>query len=111
MSYPNVPNVTPEIKISREDVVNLLLASIAFEELGLSHLINAEAEKLQAVLGTLTCRDRDSCIDVPEFLVIDKSLQSTLGSMAEKEMILLMKLEEVKSLSPEHHVAPGPESH
>ncbi len=53
MSMPNIPDVDAKIKITLEDSVNLILASIAFEELGLAHIINAEAEKIQYVLGTL----------------------------------------------------------
>ncbi len=47
MSLPNIPDVDAKIKITLEDSVNLILASIAFEELGLAHIINAEAEKIQ----------------------------------------------------------------
>ena len=46
MSYPNLPNITPTITIKREDVINLLLASIAMEELSLAHIINSEGEKI-----------------------------------------------------------------
>lgn len=53
MSQANLPNITPTISIARDDAVNLLLSSIAMEELGLSHIINAEGEKLQYILGTL----------------------------------------------------------
>ena len=34
VSFPNIPDVNADIKITTEDSVNLLLASIAFEELG-----------------------------------------------------------------------------
>ena len=51
MSMPNFPTISPAI--TREDAVNQILSSIAMEELGLSHIINAEGEKLQYVLGTL----------------------------------------------------------
>ncbi|HPB48116.1 MAG TPA: hypothetical protein PLX16_05830, partial [Exilispira sp.] len=54
MSFPTIPDITPTININRSDVINLLLASIAFEELGLAHIINAEAEKIQYILGTLS---------------------------------------------------------
>ncbi len=53
MSNPNLPNITPTISLSRDDVVNLLMSSIAMEELGLAHIINAEGEKIRFALGTL----------------------------------------------------------
>lgn len=53
LSQSNIPNITPTITLTRENAVNLLLASTALEELGLSHIINAEGEKLQFVLGTM----------------------------------------------------------
>ncbi len=51
MSMPSFPVVDPPI--DREDAVNQILSSIAMEELGLSHILNAEGEKLQYILGTL----------------------------------------------------------
>ena len=41
MSFPNIPDVDASVDISTEDSVNLLLASVAFEELALAHIINA----------------------------------------------------------------------
>ena len=40
MSLPSFPVVNPPIE--REDAVNQILSSIAMEELGLSHILNAE---------------------------------------------------------------------
>jgi hypothetical protein len=51
MSLPSFPKVDPPIE--RENAVNQILSSIAMEELGLSHILNAEGEKLQYILGTL----------------------------------------------------------
>ncbi|MCG7409196.1 hypothetical protein MH117_17400 [Paenibacillus sp. ACRRX] len=53
MSQANLPNITPSITITRDDALNLILSSIAIEELGLGHIINAEAEKIQYAIGTL----------------------------------------------------------
>lgn len=51
MSMPSFPNIDPPIQ--RDDAVNQILSSIAMEELGLSHILNAEGERLQYILGTL----------------------------------------------------------
>jgi len=96
MGYPNIPNITPEINITREDVINLLLASIAFEELGLAHLINAEAEKIQAVLGTLPPPgDNITGTTLNDLLNINLSVRKTLQDIIKKEMLLQFKLENV----------------
>lgn len=95
MSMPTIPNITPEISISRENVINLLLASIAFEELGLAHLINAEAEKIQAVLGTLPEQDYDPNVCFDDLITIDQSVRKTLQEIIKKEMLLQFKLENV----------------
>ncbi|MCL1804268.1 MAG: hypothetical protein FWG30_11675 [Eubacteriaceae bacterium] len=49
MSLPNFSSLPANL----EDSVYQILASIAMEEIGMSHIINAEGEKLQYVLGTL----------------------------------------------------------
>jgi hypothetical protein len=94
MSFPNIPNVTPSITLDRAEAINLLLASIAFEELGLAHIINAEAEKIQAVLGTLpesTVRAQS----ISDLLAINESVNKTLKTVVKKEMLLQFKLENI----------------
>ncbi|MEX0418494.1 hypothetical protein [Bacillus sp. C30] len=44
MSQPNLPDINPNITLTREEAINLLLSSIAMQELGLAHIIN-EREK------------------------------------------------------------------
>ncbi|WP_179885225.1 hypothetical protein [Bacillus cereus] len=46
MSQANIPNITPTVSLTREESVNLILSSIALQELGLAHIINAEGEKI-----------------------------------------------------------------
>jgi hypothetical protein len=98
MSMPNIPNIEPKITFSREDAVNLLIASVALEEIGLAHIINAEAEKIQSVLGTL---EGQKVKDPTEenLLKINASVESTLKDIIKKEMLLEFKLENAIKLA------------
>jgi len=98
MSFPTIPDVSPAIDITREDAITLILASIAFEELGLAHIINAEAEKIQYVLGTI---EGQTPLETPptieDLLDVDRSVQQTLKTVIKTQMLLQFKLEEVIS--------------
>lgn len=93
MSQPNIPNITPTISIDRDDVINLLLASIALEELGLAHIINAEAEKIQYVLGTIPGLSPAATLD--QILAVNDSVEDMLDLVIKKELLLTSKLKEV----------------
>ena len=100
MSIPNIPNMTPLISITTEQTIPLLLASIALEELALAHIMNAEAEKLQFVLGTL---DTDVTftpaeVSLEDLLDVNTSVQRTLRDVIKKEMLLEFKFENVLDL-------------
>ncbi|TCP70606.1 collagen-like protein [Baia soyae] len=95
MSQANIPNISPNINITREDAVNLLLSSIALEELGLSHIINAEGEKLQYVLGTLPGVSTPFQPSLSDLLTINASVRDTINAIGKKEYILNEKLENV----------------
>ena len=79
MSQANIPNITPSITITRDDALNLLLSSIAIEELGLGHIINAEAEKLQFAIGTLPGLSAPATIS--ELLEVNSSVQTTMQGL------------------------------
>lgn len=96
MSMPNIPNISPNITIDREDVINLLLASIALEEIGLAHIINAEGEKIQYVLGTLEGSTFSPTLE--ELLEINSSVNNTLSMTIKKELLLDHKLKQVLDL-------------
>ncbi|WP_028545088.1 collagen-like triple helix repeat-containing protein [Paenibacillus taiwanensis] len=93
MSQANLPNITPSITITRDDALNLLLSSIAIEELGLGHVINAEAEKIQYAVGTLPGLSIPATIS--DLLAVDASVKSTLQETIKKEMLLSTKLETI----------------
>jgi Trk K+ transport system NAD-binding subunit len=95
MSMPQFPDVDMNVTLTRNQAINLLLASIAFEELGLAHIINAEAEKNQYVLGTIEGQTSLSEITIDNLLDVNKSVSQTLKNVIKKEMLLQFKLEEI----------------
>ncbi|MGN4782573.1 collagen-like protein [Bacillus cereus] len=93
MSQANIPNITPNISLTREESINLILASIALEELGLAHIINAEAEKIQYALGTLSGLSPAATLD--EILEVNESVNRTIQSALKTQMLLQSKLDSV----------------
>lgn len=90
MSLPTFPPVDPSMTTC--DSLNMILASIAMEELSLSHIINAEGEKLQYILGTLEgspCRKTS----VEEILAVNKSIKSLMDSVMQNQVILKGKMD------------------
>ena len=98
MSAPNIPNITPVISIDRDDAINLLLVSIAMEELGLSHIINAEGEKIQLVLSKMAQTSFPSSPVVDQMMALNESVRQTLHIALKEEMHLQSKLESVIAL-------------
>lgn len=89
MSQPTFPSIDPPLE--RSDVLNWIISSVAYEELGLSHIINAEGEKLQFILGTqpgLT----GVAATIADALEANGSVQSTLEGMLSNQMMLNGKL-------------------
>ena len=88
MSFPNIPDINPHITLTRKEVINLLLSSIAMEELGISHILNAEAEKIQKIV-------EKKCLSVEEAIITQESLGKTLRNIIKTQMLLQFKLEDV----------------
>ncbi|WP_246005743.1 collagen-like triple helix repeat-containing protein, partial [Brevibacillus gelatini] len=99
MSFPKIPNISPTMTITREDAINLLLTSIAMEELGLSHILNAEGEKIQYVLGTLPGVSGVSGATIHDLLAIDQSVREMVDVTIKQEMLLQAKLQAVLNAS------------
>lgn len=92
MSMPNIPDLEPVVSLTRDDAVNIILSSIGMEELSLSHIVNAEAEKIQYVLGTLeTATEAGTLEDV---MMVNKSSEKMLRDVIKNQMLLSMKLED-----------------
>ena len=97
MSLPTIPTITPSINIDRTQVINLLLASVALEELGLAHIINAEGEKLQAVLGTLPGLSVKAT-SISGLLSVNREVRRTLQTIIKNQMLLQFKLEDIMDI-------------
>ncbi|MFD2443228.1 hypothetical protein ACFSO7_04435 [Bacillus sp. CGMCC 1.16607] len=102
MTNPKLPaNFVPDFNLNAEEVALILLSSIAHEELALAHLMNAEAEKLQAVVGTLmtpsetTIRHDIGAKTFEELVEIDRSVERMLQTIIKKEMLLQFKFDNV----------------
>lgn len=75
----------PVVVTPREQAITDLIESVALEQTALSHILNAEGEKIQkAVLNAKSGG---------ELLAINKSVQSMVNSVARLEMVLQGKLE------------------
>lgn len=90
MSMPTIPDINPDINLTFNDTINLLLASIALEELGLSHILNAEGEKLQAGICLAKCFD--------DLVLLNQSVTNTLRTVIKNQMLLQFKLEDTIDL-------------
>lgn len=88
--------------IKKEEAITDVIESIALMEAALSHILNAEGEKIQAVVGTLHhCPQNSdkhcppSCLiakDPEELLKINKSVESVINAITSLELILQKKL-------------------
>ncbi|MCT6683262.1 collagen-like protein [Bacillus velezensis] len=97
MSQPNLPNITPVVTLSRDDTINLLLSSIAMEELGMAHILNAEGEKIQYALGTIPGLTGPPS-SLADILNLNESVRDTLDSLMKQELLLGSKLDSISNI-------------
>lgn len=91
MSMANFPDIKPDIHLKRHDVLNLLLSSIAMEEMSLSHIINAEGEKLHKII-----QSEES--NIKDMLEINEGLERMMRNIIKNQILLQFKLEDVIKL-------------
>lgn len=72
--------------ITRSQAIADIIESVALEQTGLSHILNAEGEKIQKVISTTS-------VTAPQMLAINKSVRCMVNTIAKLEMALQMKLE------------------
>lgn len=79
-----MPVIVPG-SITKEIAVGAIIESIAMEEAALSHILNAESEKMMAVISRA---DATSC----DLLAINKSVEETIRAIIQLELMLQAKL-------------------
>lgn len=91
-TFPSNPDIT------RDDAVNQILSSVAMEELGLSHIINAEGEKLQYILGTLPGITGPAAT-IEDVLNANESVQNLLQNASYNQLLLRSKMQQALAAS------------
>lgn len=95
MSVPNIPNITPKIHLKDKDVSNLLLSSIALEEVALSNIMEAESLKLTTYINN----HASSSNYFEEVCVINKSIDSVLEKVHSIESLLINKVKLISEMN------------
>lgn len=80
-----MPVIVPSTT-TKTQVLNDMIESIALEQTALSHILNAEGEKIQAILSI-------PAVTSDQILEVNKSVHSMINSVARLEMILQSNLE------------------
>ena len=84
MSMPIITHSTT----TRCQAITDLIESVALEQTGLSHILNAEGEKIQKMLALTTVTSSPA-----QLLQVNKSVQQMVNAVARLEMVLQGKLE------------------
>lgn len=74
--------------IKRKDSITDIVESVALEQTALSHILNAEGEKIQKIL-----EDERHTTNNSDILKVNESVQTTINSITRLETILQGKLE------------------
>lgn len=91
MSMPEFPKPNPDF--TQEQALTMILSSIALEEAALSHIMNAEGEKIKYILNQADCCNNSASLK--DILAINKSITSLLEMVMQNQMILKSKMETV----------------
>ena len=91
MSAPKIER--PQNSIDKDQAIADIIESIALEETGLAHIINAEGEKIQRALQIA-----DNANDL---ISVNESVKDTLVNIIKMQMLLQFKLEEVTKIQEE----------
>ena len=79
-----MPIITPS-EVTRCEAVTDIIESVALEQAALAHILNAEGEKLQAIIAMENSEE--------SLLNVNKSVRDMVNTVAKLEFILQSKLE------------------
>ncbi|MEG2413316.1 MAG: hypothetical protein RSB61_01550 [Clostridia bacterium] len=80
----SMPIIVPGTTTTTQ-AINDIIESVALEETGLSHILNAEGEKIQAFV-------KMPGVTPSQLLAVNASVQATITSITQLEMVLQNKL-------------------
>ena len=100
MSQPSIPNMTPIVSVSKKDTISMLLSSIAMNEMAMSHLINAEAEKIQSFVKYT---EVGKGIKTNDFIHFNNTVSRFLEEATMEQWLNLNKLDRVIHLLDQHY--------
>jgi len=92
---PQIPDINSDI--TRKTAINSIIMSISMEEMAIAHILNAEGEKLQYILGTLEGKDPGE-ITLCDIMAVNKSIRETMREARKTERLLQFKLEDAREL-------------
>jgi len=79
--------------LTRENAINQILTSIAMEEAGMSHILNAEGEKIKYVLGESNGIKPEQLATIDQLLKVNQSVQNLLETVTQQQILLKQKME------------------
>ena len=80
-----MPTITPGNRTQEQGMTDLI-ESIAMQERALSHIVNAESEKMQAIINMDT-------VSTQQLLQLNQSVEHMINAAARLETVLQAKLE------------------
>ncbi len=88
MSAPKIEK--PQNSVDKNQAISDIIESIALEETGLAHIINAEGEKIQKALEIADCAN--------DLISVNESVKDTLVNIIKMQMLLQFKLEQASKI-------------
>ena len=93
MGMPQIPD--GKNRPNMDEVIIDLLESIALEEMAISHILNAEGEKLQSVISSYKNNQTNIC----GLTKVTNNVNQTISNLIMKEWLLLSKFNNIKDYS------------